>query len=149
VGTVCGPQPPCGTGTHTTPLLWVALVPMEVLVSSVWACSSLQLDRICPCDGCFLLSLSLFIQVIGIYSFSLRLFLSCPYFWFVSFSLSLSLLRPAVRPNYRLFVERSVNPINNPAQPHWPLPTVHTTRAQNQNNDQHELIVPLLTTNAP
>jgi len=44
-------------------------------------------------DGCFLhsLSLSLFIQVIGIYSFSLCLFLGRPYFWFVSFSLSLSL----------------------------------------------------------
>jgi len=41
-------------------------------------------------------------------------------------------MRPAVGPSYCLFVERSADPINNSARPHWPLPTVHTTRAQNQ-----------------
>ena len=54
-------------------------------------------------------------------------------------------MRPAVGPSYGLFVERSADPIDNPARPQWPLPTVHTTRAQNQINDQHELIVSLLT----
>jgi len=48
------------------------------------------------------------------------------------------LLRPAVGPSYGLFVERSAEPIDNPARPHWPLPTVHTTRAQYQTEDQHE-----------
>jgi len=54
-------------------------------------------------------------------------------------------MRPAVGPSYGLFVERSADPIDNPARPQCPLPTVHTTRAQNQINDQHELIVSLLT----
>jgi len=47
-------------------------------------------------------------------------------------------VRPAVRPSYGLFVERSADPIDNPARPHWPLPTVHTTLAQNQTEDRHE-----------
>jgi len=40
-------------------------------------------------------------------------------------------MRPAVRPKYGLF-ERSAEPIDNPARPHWPLSTAHTTRAQDQ-----------------
>jgi len=57
-------------------------------------------------------------------------------------------MRPAVGPSYGLFVERSAEPIDNPSRPHWLLPTVHTTRAQNQTEDQHEP-VSLLTTNVP
>jgi len=41
-------------------------------------------------------------------------------------------MRPTVGPSYELFVDRSADPIDNPARPRWPLPTVHTTRAQNQ-----------------
>jgi len=33
-------------------------------------------------------------------------------------------MRPAVGPSYGLFVERSADPIDNPARPQWPLPTV-------------------------
>ena len=47
-------------------------------------------------------------------------------------------LRPAVGPSYGLFVGRSAEPLDNPAQPHWPLPTVHATQAQNQTEDLHE-----------
>ena len=58
-------------------------------------------------------------------------------------------MRPAVGPSYGLFVERSAEPIDNPARTHWPLPTVHTTRAQNQIEDLHEPVFSLLTTNVP
>jgi len=58
-------------------------------------------------------------------------------------------MRPAVEPSYGLFVERSAKPIDNPARPHWPLPTVHTTRAQNQTEDRHKPVFSLLTTNVP
>jgi len=44
-----------------------------------------------------------------------------------------NIMRPAVGPSYGLFVGRSAEPPDNPARPHWPLPTVHTTQAQNQN----------------
>jgi len=54
-------------------------------------------------------------------------------------------LRPAVRPSYGLFVERSAEPIDNPARPHWPLPTVHTTRAQNQTGERRVSSSSLLT----
>ena len=47
-------------------------------------------------------------------------------------------MRPAVGPSYRLFVGRSAEPLDNPARPHWPLPTVHATQAQNQTEDWHE-----------
>ena len=36
---------------------------LELLVFSVWVCSALQVVRICPSSGSFLLSLSLFIHV--------------------------------------------------------------------------------------
>ena len=47
-------------------------------------------------------------------------------------------MRPAVGPSYGLFVGRSAKPLDNPARPHWPLPTVHATQAQNQTEDWHE-----------
>jgi len=50
------------------------------------------------------------------------------------------LVRPAVGPSYGLFVEPSAKPIDNPARPHWPLPTVYATRAQDQTEDQHETV---------
>jgi len=62
---------------------------MEMLVSIVCVYSALQRVKIYPGGESFLLSLSLFIDVIGIYSFSLCLFLCRSYFWFVSFSYSL------------------------------------------------------------
>jgi len=41
-------------------------------------------------------------------------------------------VRPAVGPSNGLFVGWSAEPLDNPARPHWPLPTVHATQAQDQ-----------------
>jgi len=41
--------------------------------------------------------------------------------------------------------ERSANPLDNPARPYRPLPTVHATQAQDQTGERH-VTVPLLLT---
>ena len=58
-------------------------------------------------------------------------------------------MRPAVGPSCWLFVEWSADPIDNPARPHWPLSTVHTTQAQNQTETQHKLRIKLKTSTSP
>jgi len=58
-------------------------------------------------------------------------------------------VEPSYEPSYRLFIERSADPIDNPARPTLAAPyRAHHTSSES-NNDQHKLIVCLLTTNVP